>query len=197
MIKVGLTGIIGSGKSTVARIFEILKIPVYNADEEAKKILSDPDVITNIINRFGQQISEGNKINRKKLADIVFNDKDALHFLNEQIHPRVRSDMLKWMNEKERNEYVIHEAAILFESGFYKSFDKIIMVSCPEEIAIQRVIVRDGVTASDVIKRLKNQWKQEEKIERSDFIIHNDGKQLVLPQVLKIHHSLIKTEKAV
>ena len=190
MIKVGLTGNIGSGKSTVARIFEILGVPVYHADKEAKKFLSAPKVKQELKKEFGKTIFSGIEIDRKKLAEIVFNNKKSLNFLNALIHSRVRKDFEDWCLAYSNAPYVIQEAAILFESGFNTFFDKTIVVSCPEEIAVKRVMERDGTTEKEVVERMKNQWAQEQKKQLADFIIENDNKSFVTNQVLKIDKAL-------
>ena len=190
MIKVGLTGNIGSGKSTVARIFEILGVPVYHADKEAKKFLSSPEVKQELKKEFGKTIFSGIEIDRKKLAEIVFNNKKSLSFLNSLIHPRVRKDFEDWCSAYSKAPYVIQEAAILFESGFNTFFDKTIVVSCPEEIAVKRVMERDGIPEKEVVERMKNQWAQEQKKQLADFIIENDNKSFVTNQVLKIDKAL-------
>lgn len=190
MIKVGLTGNIGSGKSTVARIFEILGVPVYHSDKKAKDFLSDSEVKEKLRIEFGQTVFAGTDIDRKKLAKIVFNDKEAIGFLNSLIHPLVRKDFEDWCVINNKESYVIQEAAILFESGFYKLFDKTIVVSCPEEIAVSRVMKRDKVEEDAVRERMKNQWRQEEKMKLANYIISNDNEQLVIPQVLEIHREL-------
>lgn len=192
MIKVGLTGNIGSGKSTVIQIFETLGVPVYHADLEAKKFLKKDHVKRLINDRFGTDVFSGGQINRKKLAAIVFNDSEALNFLNAVIHPLVKEDLNSWMIRKKHHAYVIQEAAILFESGFYKDFDKVILISCPEDVAAKRVMKRDGVTVEEVLQRRANQWSQDKKIGLSDYIIDNSGNTLVLPQVLEIHKQLIE-----
>jgi dephospho-CoA kinase len=191
MIKVGLTGNIGSGKSTVARIFEILGVPVYHADREAKKFLIYPDVINKLTHRFGPEILEANQINRKKLADIVFYDSESLNFLNGLIHPLVRDDLQKWISTVEHNPYFVQEAAILFESGFHTFFDVTVVVTCPREIAIERIIQRDGTDEKAVLARIEKQWPEEKKIELSDFVIDNSGAELLIPRVLEIHSKFL------
>ncbi len=191
MIKVGLTGNIGTGKTVVAGIFEALGIPVFHADEEARKFFGDKEVITILTDRFGKQISVNNKIDRKKLASIVFQDKKALDFLNSIIHPLVRKELFAWLDRQGQHAYIMHEAAILFESGFYKEFDKVITIVSPVELTIKRVMARDNSGREAVEKRILNQWDQDKKIALSDFIIQNDERHLIIPQVLKIHQSLI------
>jgi len=192
MIKVGLTGNIGSGKSTIAMVFESFGVPVFHADDESKKFLSEPTVVEELANVFGHQILDGQSINRKKLASIVFNDRKELESLNSIIHPRVRQALMNWIESKQDCKYIVQEAAILFESGFYKFFDKNIVVSCPEEIAVKRVMDRDGASEKDIKARIQNQWLEKDKIPLADFIIVNDGNQMILPQILDIHKSLIK-----
>jgi len=191
-IKVGLTGNIGSGKSIVAGIFNTLGAPVYNADKEAKKFLINKVVQTELRKSFGSGIFEKEVIDKKKLAKIVFKNPEALTFLNSLIHPLVRDDLKIWIEKHSDFPYIIYEAAIIFESGFYKTFNKIITVTSPLELSINRVIKRDGIKREDVLARMKNQWKQDRKIKLSDFIINNDESDLVLPQVLKIHKDLLK-----
>ena len=191
MLRIGLTGNIGSGKSIIARVFETLGVPVYHADIEAKKFLNDKIVKLSLKEKFGNRIFDGQNINKKKLADIVFNNSNGLLFLNSLIHPLVKQDLLSWIGHHSGHAYIIQEAAILFESGFYKEFDKVIFVSAPENLMIKRVVERDGVSNEDVIKRLKNQWSSERKAGLADFIIYNDEIQLIIPQVLKIHNRFI------
>ena len=193
MLKVGLTGNIGSGKSLIARIFSILNIPVYHADEESKKFLEEPLVISEIKRIFGSEIliSE-NKIDRKALAGIVFSNPAALNQLNSILHPRVMEDFSKWCRNYITSPYVIEEAAIIIEAGYQSLFDKIIHVSCPLEISISRVVTRDGVTRNEVLRRMNFQMADHEKAAISDFIILNDGSELVIPQVLRIHKHLLQ-----
>jgi len=187
MIKVGLTGNIGSGKTTVAHIFETLGVPVYKADKEAKKFLERQEVVKQLIAYFGPEIMKGDLIDRKKLGALVFSDRNKLNFLNNIIHPLVKVDLHKWIESRHAFPYIIQEAAILFESGFYQEFDKIIMVHCPQQLAIQRVTKRDGVGEEDVKQRMQNQWDSKRKIDLSDYVIMNDESQLLIPQVLHIH----------
>ena len=192
MIKVGLTGNIGSGKSIVARIFEILGVPVFRADKVAKEFLFDSDVKEILKNKFGKNIFTGKNINRKALAEIVFKDKESLSFLNSIIHPLVKKSLEQWLDNNKDQKYIIQEAAILFESGFYKEFDKVITVASPENLAIKRVMERDRVGVEEVKNRQKNQWSQERKVEMSDYIIYNDNTKLLIPQVLRILMELKK-----
>jgi dephospho-CoA kinase len=192
MIKVGLTGNMGAGKTLVAGIFNVLGVPVYQADKEAKKFLDSNEIIKKLTDRFGIDILIDQKPDRKKLASIVFNDQKALFFLNSLIHPLVREDLNKWFDKNRTHSYVIHEAAILFESGFYHDFDKIITVTTPKELSIQRLIERDKTNITEIEKKMQYQWSQERKVELSDFIIVNDENHLIIPQVLEIHKILKK-----
>jgi dephospho-CoA kinase len=191
MLKVGLTGNIGSGKSIISHIFNILGIPVYNADNESKKILDSPELIPQIISVFNKEvINSDNTINKKKLAEIVFNDKLKLDKLNAIIHPLVMYDFETWCSKNNNHPYVINESAILVETNLYKQFDKLITVSAPEELRIARVMKRDNCNREKVLVRINNQLSEEEKIKVSDYIINNNEKDLVIPQVLRIHKAL-------
>lgn len=191
MIKVGLTGGIGSGKSTVARVFETLQIPVYNSDIRAKWLQENDDkVIAAIKHLFGESIyTPTGQLNRVEIGKLVFNNKQLLEALNAIIHPAVAADFEAWYAQQSA-PYCIKEAAILFESGANKGLDKTITVSAPQDIRLQRVIARDNTTSELVLKRMANQWDEARKIELSDFVIMNDDKTLVIPQVLLIHSQL-------
>ena len=193
MIKVGLTGGIGSGKSTVAKIFAMLEIPVYSADVEAKKILQKASVVQKIAETFGVQVLENKtSVDKRRLADLVFNNQNALSKLNSIIHPAVKKDFESWTAQNSKHHYIIQEAAILFESGFDTLFDKIISVSASKELRINRVTTRDGVGKQDVRLRMENQWNDRQRSEKSDFIIYNNESDLLIPQVLQIHEQLLK-----
>ncbi len=193
MLKVGLTGNIGSGKSTIAGIFSTLGIKIYPADDESKKFLDSEKVIQKLTKIFGYSIlSNDGKINRRSLASIVFTNEESLQLLNSVLHPLVRQDFLKWVTGFKSEPYLIQEAAILFESGLAAEYDFIIHVSCPKEIAIKRVIKRDQIDGNSVIKRMNFQMDDSVKAELADFVIINDGAQLVIPQVLSIHKHLLK-----
>lgn len=192
MLKIGLTGNIGSGKSTVAKIFKILGIPVYHSDIEAKKFLTDKTVMRELTNRFGTEIVTESKIDNKKLASIVFKENDSLIFLNNLIHPLVKEDFENWCNTvSPTNKYIIQEAAILFESNFDKYVDKTILVIAPENIRLERVIKRDSISKEEVLKRMANQWDEERKVKLADFLINNNDKELLIPQLIEIHKKII------
>lgn len=170
---IGLTGGIGSGKTMIANYFESKGIPVYIADLEAKKIMDSQLIIGKVIDAFGMDIIENEKINRSKLSALVFNNPENLAKLNAIVHPEVKIHFLNWLKEHQDFPIVIKEAAILFESGSYKDCDKIILVTAPKETRIQRVMKRDNVTKEAVEARMANQWEDEKKIALSDFIIQN------------------------
>jgi dephospho-CoA kinase len=190
---VGLTGGIGSGKTTVSKIFETLHIPVFYADDEAKKLYQSDEVLNNISEIVEENIKDAEgKLNRKKLASILFTDPEKLKKINAYIHPMVKIVFEDWIsNFSSESMYVIREAAILIESGSYKDCDAIILVTAPEDLRIERVMNRDSVKKEDVIERIKNQMSEEEKEKYADFIINNDGENPLIQQVLKIHHQLI------
>jgi len=195
MLKIGLSGNIGSGKSLVCQVFEKLSVPIFNADIEAKKILDGSTLRPKLLAVFGTDIEDLDKdiINRKKLAAIVFADKEALEKLNALIHPQLRIEFKNWCLQHKKEKYVIQEAAILFENGFTDLFDKTIVVAAPQNIRLQRVMERDGTSKADVLARMENQWSDSKKEAASDFIIYNDGNELILPQVLKLHEIFTKS----
>ena len=196
MLKIGLTGGIGSGKSTVAKIFETLGVPVYNADEEAKKMMnSDEELKASLINNFGAETYKDGLLDRKYLAAIVFNDDHKLELLNSLIHPATIRDASEWI-KKQNSPYVIKEAALIFEAGAADMLDLVIGVSAPHELRIKRVMNRDGVSREEVLKRMSSQLDDEVKMKRCDFVITNDEKSLIIPQVLSLHSQFIsKTVK--
>lgn len=194
MHKIGITGGIGSGKSTVCKVFELLDVPVYYADEEAKKLLdNDVEVKDKILQQFGAEVmDEKHSIDRKKLAAIVFNNTEKLSRLNAIVHPAVANHFESWLKKHEQSKYILKEAAILFESGAYKGVDEVITVIAPQELKIARVIKRDKSTPELVMQRIKSQLSDEEKIKRSQYVIHNDEQQLLIPQILLIHNKLLQ-----
>lgn len=171
---IGLTGGIGSGKTTIANYFKSMGIPVYIADDEARKILDNPSIQQQVRAVFGDNIIENNKVSRQKLAAIVFENATKLNALNAIIHPAVKEHFLDWLSQHQENPIIIKEAAILFESGTYKDCDKIITVIAPVETRIKRVVSRDKTTKEAVLYRVKNQWTDAMRIAKSDFIIKNN-----------------------
>lgn len=183
MLKAGLTGNIGSGKTTVAKIFSILGAAVFNADEEAKLLLNEPSQKAGLVKYFGKGIlRSGHQIDRKKLALLIFNNNEALSFVNRLIHPLVRQRFSEFCHQHIASPVCIYEAALIIETGFYLQLDKTIMVTAPEELRIQRVVLRDGTSVELLLHRMKNQWPEELKIPHADFIINNDGLTPLLEQ---------------
>jgi dephospho-CoA kinase len=192
MKRIGLTGNIGTGKSTIARVFETLGVPVYHADIQAKKLLEKEDIKNQLADLFGiHVVNSQQQIDRKVLASIVFNDAEKLNQLNHLIHPLVKKDFLHWCNLQQNVAYVVHEAAILFESGFNTLFDSNILVWAPDELCISRVMQRDQVSKEMVADRMQNQWTQNRKKALANHTIINDDKTLVIPQVLAIHNNFL------
>jgi dephospho-CoA kinase len=192
MIKVAVTGGIGSGKSVVCEVFEKIGIPVFYADKFAQKIMdSDNNIKEKLISYFGNDIFDSNeKLLRGKFAEIIFNNKTSLLIVNRIVHPAVRKVFEEWV-KKQITPYVIEETAIVFESGQEYLFDKIISVTAPLELRIERVMKRDKTNRDKVLERLKNQYTDEKRIEKSDFIIVNDDKEMILPQIINIHSKLL------
>lgn len=192
MKRIGLTGNIGTGKSTVALVFQVLGVPVYHADIQARLILESDHAKEVLATLFGSQIfNSQQQVDRKALATIVFSDKEKLKSLNSLVHPMVEKDFSLWCVAHQEKKYIIHEAAILFESGFDRLFDAIIMVTAPEELCIARVMSRDGITREMVIDRIRNQWPQNKKQELSDYRVVNDEISMIIPQILTIHQNIL------
>ena len=189
---IGLTGGIGSGKSTVARVFESLGYPVFDADKEALALYeNDPTLLPEVVELFGEGIllPEG-LLNRMALATIVFSDESALKKLNALVHPRVAVRFEEWKNCQHAS-VVIREAAILFESGSDADCDAVIVVTAPEELRIQRVMQRNGISEAEVRARMARQWPESTLVERADEVIVNDDKTLVLPQVMRVVNRIV------
>lgn len=198
MIKVGITGGIGSGKSTVCRVFETFGIPVFYADTVAKSIMvTDHILVTGLKETFGQEsYDDSGKLNNKHIAAIVFNDKDQLARLNALVHPAVFRAFDVWIETIPPNTpYILKEAALLFESGSYKLCDKSVLVTAPASVKIKRVMDRDGVSAGQVEARMDKQMSDDEKSKMADFLIRNDGSQSVIHQVLELHHQFLNLTK--
>jgi len=197
MMVVGITGGIGSGKSIVCNIFRQLGVAVYDADAAAKNLYeTEPEIIDTIKKEFpGDIIDKKGKIEKHKLASLVFQDESALKKLNRIVHPYVKKHFEEWAG-KQSAPYIIKEAAILFESGSDKGCNKKITVIAPVETRIQRTMQRDKRSKAEVEQIISRQWNDEEKIKRSDFVIVNDDQQMVIPQVLDIHSKLLALEKS-
>lgn len=193
MLKIGITGGIGSGKSTVARIFALLGVPVYYADDAAKTIMqTDELLIQQVKEHFGQQIySTGNVLDRAALGKIVFNDKDKLELLNSLVHPATIRHSDEWAN-RQTAPYVLKEAALLFESGSFQFLDKCIGVSAPQPLRIHRVMKRDNIGRADVLARMYKQIDDNIKMKLCDYVIKNDEQEMVIPQVLELHEKLLQ-----
>ncbi|PRZ21631.1 dephospho-CoA kinase [Flavobacterium granuli] len=183
---IGLTGGIGSGKTTIANHFKSLGIPVYIADEEARKLMQSDEIVKAIKETFGSDFFEKDVLNRAKLAEAVFNDPDKLKELNAIVHPAVKKHFKQWLLEHNNFPAVIYEAAILFESGSYKDFDLIITVTAPIETRIQRVIARDKTSREQVLKRMEAQWTDEQRISKSHFVIENDSIENSIKEIERI-----------
>lgn len=191
MIKIGLTGGIGSGKTTVAKVFETLGIPVYYADDKARYLMNtNPELKISLIQHFGNEVYKDGKLDRKYLASVVFNNKEKLELLNSLTHPVTISDAEDWMN-KQTSPYTIKEAALLFESGAAEKLDYIIGVYAPQHIRVKRVMDRDNLPVEEVMKRISRQIDEEMKMKLCNFVIINNDQQLVIPQVLELHKKFI------
>lgn len=190
-VKVGITGGIGSGKSTVCKVFRKLGIPVFEADSVAKQLMNtDESIRYGLVDLFGKGVytPEG-LVDRKKLASLIFNNDIQLQKVNELVHPVVRTEFLKWA-EEQAVPYVIQEAAILFESGFYKMMDFTILVSAPEEERLVRVMKRDKSTAEQVRERMRKQWSDDERRKLASVEIKNAENDLIIPQIIEIDKQL-------
>ena len=195
MLRIGLTGGIGSGKSTVAKVFEALGIPVYYADDAAKRLMNEDVVLKHKIQQqFGTDVYAEGKLNRKNLADIVFNDPEKLSQLNALVHPATLTDAEKWM-KAQTTAYCIKEAALIFESGAHEYLDYVIGVTAPVALRIQRIMQRDGITREDVLLRMDKQLDESEKMQLCNFVIKNDEQSLILPQVLALHDQILLFSK--
>ena len=189
---IGLTGGIGSGKTTVAKRFESLGVPIYIADDEAKIITNSNEILNQIRALFGSSVFEGDILIRKKLGQIVFSDNKKLKQLNKIIHPAVRIHFSNWLKNYSQSDFVIYESAVLFENNGFKNCDLIISVLAPIETRIERVIQRDKMNREEILLRIKNQYTDKQRIEKSDFTINNDILENTFEQVdglfLKLKH---------
>ena len=191
MKKVGVTGGIGSGKSLVCRIFRCLNVPVFSADDEAKTLLeTDPEIRLALTGFFGKKLYHSGKLNKQMLGGIIFSDRKNLNIVNNAVHPAVLERFTKWCTCQTKSAYVIMEAAIIFETGTDSFLDKVVNISAPEAIRIERVCNRDSVSKEKVIERINNQLTEKERKEKADINLVNDGKMMLLPQVLEVHKLL-------
>ena len=193
MKQIGITGNIGSGKTTAARIFAALGIPVYDADSRAKAVMTDNKLLKEQLTQlFGAETYQlDGSINRNYLANLVFNHQPNLELLNGIVHPAVFADYEIWV-EAQKAPYVLKEAALLYESGSYKKLDKIILVTCPQDIRLQRSMARDGASKEAILARMAKQISEEEKLLRANFMIKNDGLHLLIPQVMELHKKILQ-----
>lgn len=195
ILKVGITGGIGSGKSTVAKVFEVLGIPVYYADDAAKRLMNDDaDIKDKLLLAFGKDTYINGELNRAYLSGIVFNNPGRLPLLNSIVHPATIADADKWI-QQQTSTYALKEAALIFESGADKHLDKVIGVYAPAWLRIQRVMQRDNISELAVKARMDKQMEEDKKMHLCDYVINNDEQELVILQVLKIHDVLMKEAK--
>lgn len=191
---VGITGGIGSGKTTICNVLEAMGYPVFYSDLQGRQLLASDEILkSSIRDYFGEVVFDGNEINRGRLGEIVFNNKEKLNYLNSLIHPRVKSAFTNWVNEQ-KSELVFKESAILFESND-SSYHKACSVVTDLEERIRRVTLRDEVKRADVLSRINNQMSDDERIEKSDFIVYNNTTQLIIPQILKLISSVESLNK--
>lgn len=198
MITLGLTGGIGSGKTTVTSIFKLLNIPIYIADVASKRLVATSPVIKKeLVKLYGEDLYNQNILNKQKLAQIIFSDKKELDRVNKIIHPLVEKDFCEWreIQKQKKHKFVIHEAAILFESGFDKIVDKTILVYSPLELRIERCMKRDNISREEVLKRINNQWSDEKKLELCDFVIYNEDSQSLIKQVCHLINNLVENKE--
>jgi dephospho-CoA kinase len=189
-LRVGITGGIGSGKSTVSRIFEVLGIPVYYADAAARRLMNgDASLREAIVQEFGSEAYQGYELNRAFIANVVFNNPEKLARLNAITHPATIRDAEIWM-QQQKARYVLKEAALIFESGSAAGLDYVIGVFAPEALRIQRVMQRDGISREQVKQRMDRQIEETVKMKLCDFVIRNDEQEMLIPQVLKLHEYL-------
>ncbi|GAA3625590.1 dephospho-CoA kinase [Flavivirga jejuensis] len=193
MIIVGLTGGIGSGKTTVAKQFKKLGVPVYIADVEAKNLMNKSKIIKRkLIQLFGDKAYINDTLNKPFIADIIFNDKNYLQKMNDIIHPRVAKHFKNWVLKQDA-PYLIKEVAILFENGGHKSYDYIITVTAPKDLRIKRLLMRDNTTKEKIQAIMKNQWSDEEKIKHSHYVIENTALELTQKQIVNIHENILES----
>lgn len=198
MLKIGITGGIGTGKSIVSHLFALLNVPVYDSDHRAKQVMAhNPDLKQELIHAFGPETFTAEGLNRTKLASIVFPDPEKLALLNSLVHPHVKQDFIDWAEKHKNAPYVLKEAALMFETEAHKQVEEMITVFAPLEIRMQRLLKRDAHrTETDLKNIIAKQLPEEEKLRRANHVIYNDDSQLVIPQVLKLHEYFLNKAAA-
>jgi len=196
-IQVGVTGGIGVGKTTVGQIFETLGAPIYKSDDRAKILMNSNDQLkSQIIEAFGYDAYNRDKqLNRSYLATVVFNNPKKLQVLNSLVHPAVLEDYRNWFSEQNNVPYTIKEAAIMFETDSHKSMDCIIVVTCPINLRIDRIVKRDHMKRDEVLKRIENQMSDKQRLEKAQYRVKNDGKQSIIKQTIDLHHKFLNLSK--
>ena len=194
MRQVGVTGAMGSGKSTVCKIFVVLGIPVYYADDRAKSLMNRHEPLRRAIqSKFGDQSYDvSGKLDTQYMAHKVFDDTEALEQLNALVHPHVFADYKQWSEQQGPTPYIVKEAALLYESGSFKTLDQMIVVDAPLELCISRIMARDDIPREAILARMKRQDDPASKVARADHVIHNDNETPLIPQVLALHERFIK-----
>jgi dephospho-CoA kinase len=194
MFKIGITGGIGSGKTTVAKVFQTLGIPVFDADTEAKNIMqNDENIRRQLVQHFGEKVFENGQLNRQYLSSVVFNDKEKLRTLNGIVHPATIRAADEWM-QKQNAPYAVKEAALLFESGSNKNLDVVIGVQAPLEMRIRRTMQRSNLSRRQIMERMEMQMDETEKMRLCDYVVVNDEEQFLIPQVLQLHKRFISIQ---
>jgi dephospho-CoA kinase len=188
MLKIGVTGGIGSGKSTVCEIFKQLGISVFNSDFEANRLLETSELINFYKKEFGEKVYSGDKLDKQKIANLIFNNPEALQKVNAFVHPVVNEQFVSWAEKQKNSLFVIKESALLLDSNNKKDLDYIILVFAPRDLRIKRVKQRDGKASDDILNRVKNQASDEANMKQASFIISNDEQSLLLPQVLTLYN---------
>lgn len=190
-LKIGITGGIGAGKTTIAQFFQVLQIPIYNADDRAKWLMNNhPELNKSIIKLFGREAYIDQVLNRRFIAQKVFDNQELLAQLNAIVHPAVAADFESWCLDQ-HTPYVLKEAALLYETGAYKELDRTINVSAPIELRAARVMLRDPERSKKEIQDIMDkQWSEEKRMEVADYVIINDGSHMIIPQVLSINEKL-------
>lgn len=194
MRKVGITGNMGSGKSLVCSIFKSLDIPVFDADQQTKLLYTESDIRLKIQKQFGKSVYQGDgQLNKARLAQLIFNDPYAMQFIRELMYPRLHKRFDEWATEQQKRQspYVLYEAALIFENDFQSHFDFTILIIAPEALRVERIKERDKLSDSEIRQRMDHQWPEAKKLELTDFVIQNDGKTMLIPQVLEVHRKLL------